>query len=280
MIDIIITGESNSLEKTLFSICIQTIYDKANVIIVSNKHHSFIDDFRKKIAIQEVITKEKSIGKKRQIGYDLAKGDYVLFINSGDVLYDVFALNNLYKIREKNDVIIGGITNIEKRYSQYYLVGNLYRRKGLKSHRISFLDSDGLENGFHQLYFMTGPKIVFSGDIIYYQNTLIEKDYHYYHSLIQDSMASIMKAKTRSYQPKNIAKLLYDIVITFAYVFHERKDAFLEDLFQEFKPILEEYHSYQKYLSNEDIQYISDINLTNRTIDGLYLEELESKNQL
>ena len=193
MIDIIITGEAKSLEKTLFSICIQTISDIVNVIIVSNKKNPSLSEFQKKIAIQEVITKEKSIGKRRQIGYDLAKGEYLFFMNSGDVFYDVFALNNLYKIRDKNDIVIGGISNIEKKYSSYYLVGNLYRRKGLVTHRIQFSDSNGLENGFHQLYFMTHPKIVYSEDIIYHQNISIDKNYDYYHNLIQDSLFAISR---------------------------------------------------------------------------------------
>ncbi len=280
MIDIIITGDYDSLEKTLFSICIQTISDKINVIVVSNKKHSFVSEFEKKIKIQEIITKEKSIGKKRQIGYDSAKNEYLLFMNSGDVFYDVFALHNLYKIKDKNDIVIGGISNIEKKYSSYYLVGNLYRRKGLVSHRILFSDSNGLENGFHQLYFMTHPKIVYSEDIIYHQNIVIDKNYDYYHNLIQDSLFAVSKAKVRSYKAKDIARLLYDVVLTFSYVFHNHSEDYFNDLFQEFIPLLEEYHSYQKYLNSEDIQYISDINLTNQTIDDLYLLELENKNRV
>ena len=273
MIDIIIAGDYDSLEKTLFSICIQTISDKVNVIVVSNKKHSFLSEFQKKIKIQEVITKEKSIGKKRQVGYDFAKSEYLLFMNSGDVFYDVFALNNLYKIRENNDVVIGGICNIEKKYSSYYLVGNLYRRKGLTSHRILFSDSNGLENGFHQLYFMTHPKIVYSEDIIYHQNYFVDKNYDYYHNLIQDSLFAVSKAKVRSYKARDIARLLYDIVLTFSYVLHNHD----EEILQEFIPLWMEYQSYRKNLTNEDIQYISDINLTNQTIDDLYLQELENE---
>ena len=280
MIDIIVTGKDESLEKTLFSIAIQTIRDQIHVILVSEKKHSFMKEFQKKIKIEEVLTKEKSIGKKRQVGYEKADGDTILFMNSGDCFYDVFALHNLNKILLDNDVVIGGIENIEKKYSTHYLVGNLYKRKALKSHRILFRDSDGLDNGFHQLFFMSHPKIVYSSDIIYHENIIYEKDENYYNNIIQDSLFALQKAKNRSYASRDIAKLLYDVILFFAYYFHEGKDTFQEDLFLKFKPLLKEYQYYKKFLVDEDIQYISDINLSNRTIDQIYSEELEKKNDM
>lgn len=275
MIDIVLTG-NGSLEKSLFSISIQTIKDLVHVIVVSNQKHSFLSEFQKKISIEEVVTKEKSVGSQRKVGYEKTKNEYVFFMNAGDVFYDVFALNNLYKIREKNDIIIGGIENIEKKYSTYYLVGNLYKRSSLKSHRMVFRESNGLENGFHQLFFMTHPKIVYSNDIIYYQNVEFVKDYEYYRNLIEDSKFAVEKAKNRSYSSSDIARLLYDVVLEFSYLFHEG----WEELLDSFQPLWKEYQKYQKSLKEEDIQYISDINLTNRAVDESYLAELESKNRL
>lgn len=274
MIDIIVAGEDSKIDKTLFSIAIQTILDKIHVIVVSNEEHDF-SNFLDVVSIQEIVTDEKTIGKKRQIGLDNAKGDFVFFMNAGDELFDVFALFNCDKIMANNDVVIGGIYNAHKKYSNFYVVGNLYRRSFIKRHRISFHNSDGLGNGFHQLLFMAHGKIVYTGDIIYYQKNPIEKDYLFYHNLLEDTKYALDIAKTRAYESCEIAKLLYDVLLFFGSLFHEKREEYQEKLIEELKPIKKIFDQYQKYLSENDYNYISDINLSNPTVDQIYYKELE-----
>ena len=261
MINILLVGESKHFEKSLFSIAIQTVKEEMSVIMVSSKKHD-LSSFQKKIKIEEVITKEKSMGKRREIALQRAKGDYVLFMNSGDVFYDVFALNNLYKNVEGYDVVIGGIENRERQYSCNYLVGNLYRRKYLTSHKLVFHDSDGPENGFHKLVFMSGADIVYSSDIIYHENTSIREDNDW---VLEDAVFAVNLAKKRDYSPHNIALMIYDTVVYYAHLYHQNQ---LSN--GNYKDFISLYYEYQKYLSEEDYQYISDINLTNREVDDFY----------
>jgi len=276
MIDVIVVGEDD-FEKTLFSISIQTIKDKIRVIIVSNKKHSFLSHFKDVFPIQEIVTKENTIGKKRQIGFLKATGDYVFFMNAGDVLFDAFSLFNCCKSTLGNDVVIGGIHNASKKYSNYYLVGNLYRRKTLKLYSIPFHESDGLENGFHQLLFMSPAKIVYTGDIIYFQKYEIDKDYHFYHSLLEDSYFALGKAKTRSYDSSKIAKLIYDVLLFFANSFRNQKEEYQDMLIQELKPLMKQYYHYQKYLQEDDKKFISDINVSNYIADQICFEQFEKE---
>jgi len=120
---------------------------------------------------------------------------------------------------------------------------------------------------------MAHVKIVFTGDIIYFQKKEIPKDYALYHSLLEDTKYALSKAKTRSYQSREIAKLLYDVLLFFATTFHDNKEI-QNSLMEEVKPLIKEFYSYQKYLLDEDYQFISDINISNIKIDQLYFQEL------
>lgn len=276
MIDVIVVGEDKKIEKTLFSISIQTILDQIHVIVVSEEKHDY-SGFQEILSIDEIVTKEKTVGGKRQIGFDKAKGEFVFFMNAGDVFFDVFALFNSHKIIQNYDVVIGGISNAEKKYSNYYLVGNLYRRSFIKRHRICFCHSDGLENGFHQLFFMAHGKINYSGDIIYYQKKEMEKDYSFYHNLIEDTKYAFDIARTRNYDSCEIAKKLYDDLLFFATFFHEKKEDYQNTLIEELKPIMKGFYDHKKSMREKDYKYISDINISNQKVDQIYFNELEKR---
>ena len=104
MIDIIIIDSENvSLQKILFSILIQTLHEKVHVYLIDNKKNTSLSFFQERITIDEVLV-DDNYDIMRKIGLDAGSNEFVLFLNSGDVFYDVFSLNNLYKLDRKSVV--------------------------------------------------------------------------------------------------------------------------------------------------------------------------------
>lgn len=183
MIDIIIPAY-NSHEKiktALLSISMQTISDKVCVYIVndaSEKDYSNeIDLFKNKLNIKEIkLFKNSGPGVARQKGIDSSNNDFILFLDSDDVLYNVFSLEILYgSIVDSNyDIIIGGLLDEQKNSISYYsqhmgcLHGKLYRRSFIEKYNIKFNDSRSSEDhSFNRLLVLAEPNMFFVNQPLY-----------------------------------------------------------------------------------------------------------------
>ncbi len=273
MIDIVVVDREGNLEKTLFSILQQTMREDISVIVVSNKAHKIIPHFQKKLSIQEIVMKKATLGEMRQKGFDSGSGEYVLFIHSGDVLYDAFSIFNLYRIREDYDAVIGSIFNYSDGRFSSYLVGNLYRRSSIKKHSITFLPSESLENGFHRLLWMSGTSFVFSDDYIYYATSFFSEEKEY-ELVLKDLLIVLKLAKKRKYDKAQIAMVLYDLLLYFAY-WYSNNEIETSLIFKELLgQVIQEYQYYQDFLSEEGRTWVSSMYQNNEMIDSIYLKQL------
>ena len=278
MIDIIVVDRGEFLEKTLFSILMQTIIDQVHVIVVRSNYDTFFSSFRKRMSLQEVyVSSCESIGEKRRIGLSEASHDYVLFMDGGDTFYDVFSLANMYYSMDGNDAIIGGVFNDSKPYLNIYLVGNLYRKSYLIKHHIFFCQSDGEENGFQHLFIMSGGTYQYCNDYVYYRNRQISWD-DCSLDILKDVFSSIEIASKRHYAKEKIAFVLYDVLLLFSYLYHDGvlnlSDQNLENLISSLKTY---YDSYQKYVNRDMKIFLSEVQGTICEVDDVYVKEfLES----
>jgi glycosyltransferase involved in cell wall biosynthesis len=140
MIDIIIPcyNAHSTIEKTLNSIIVQSIKEKAKVLLVDDAsdkgYESVVSKYKEYIDISLLILKDNvGPGLAREKGIQHTKSKYIMFIDSDDLLMNVYSLELLYKnIEEGYDYVITEHYN-EKTGVVYVnsgdLHGKIYRRK-------------------------------------------------------------------------------------------------------------------------------------------------------
>ena len=274
MIDIIIIDTNNDLlDKTLFSILIQTIRENVHVYLIRNKKKSLLPFFKERICVEEIVVENRSYAEMRNVGLDVSRGKFVIYFNSGDVFYDVFSLFNLYKLINDCDVVYGSIMNCSNHYSNHYIEGNLIRKSYLKRHRLRFFTEGNGSYEFRRLLFISNPRVVYSNDYSCCRED-IDDWYNQHVDILQDSFCAFTIAKKRKYDKDRIAMMIYDVVLYYAYLYEEKKDldvlGFFSDLLKSLKWY---YYEYKKYLDLELKEYISELNMTNYRLDELIIEK-------
>jgi|GEM_PF-5568033 len=123
MIDIIILSNSSKKDvlKTLNSILYQIFDGKIMIYILDyNKKIDYSDivlDYSKVTSIKELKYDDMNIGLAKQYALDNSKGDYIMFINSGDVLSFPFALDFMHSNIKEYDIVY---TPYFEKYDEYY----------------------------------------------------------------------------------------------------------------------------------------------------------------
>ena len=151
MIDVIIPAYNShdTLEQTLFSICVQDIVKNINVYICNDHsdedYSKIVDKFNQFLNITELVLSENSgPGVARQYGLDHSYGEFVVFIDSDDQFYAPDSLKKLYDVivRDKSDMVIGGFLEelndcvIPHFNDRIWLHGKMYRRDFLLKHHL------------------------------------------------------------------------------------------------------------------------------------------------
>ena len=117
MIDVIIPAYNahKFIGQTLASIAFQDCIDMLNVYIVndcSEKNYSeFVEYYVNFMNIKELsLEKNSGPGQARQYGIDNSSAEYLLFVDSDDVLSDNFAIRRLYEaiVNTKTDIAVSG----------------------------------------------------------------------------------------------------------------------------------------------------------------------------
>lgn len=180
MIDIIIPAYNahDTISKTLISICMQSIVDKVNVYIVND---CSLLDYSSEIALFSCLNIHElkldvnsGPGVARQYGINESSGEFILFLDSDDLLYNKFSLERLYNGIMGYDMAVGSI--IDEREQGYYVIdnhtgclhGKLYRRKFINKYNLGFNDTRSSEdNSFNNLCLLADPRINYVKDVVY-----------------------------------------------------------------------------------------------------------------
>jgi Glycosyltransferases involved in cell wall biogenesis len=275
MIDIIIPvyNAHETLTKTLLSVAMQNLKDKVTVYLIDDcskkGYKEFIKLFKNKLKIKYLKLKTNSgPGIARQYGIEQSKGEYILFLDSDDLLYDCFSLENIYNVISNNDSDLAIGTFIDEReneYVEYYahvgcLHGKMYKREFIKNNNIHFNNTRSSEdNSFNRLVLLFNPKIVFTRNIIsLYRNnkdSITQKNNYEFNSLewyIYNMIWTIEIGEQHSCDKDKIADLIYSAsyYIYSRYLFFINRDDSRKILLW-FKPMVRYVKEYSNALPEE-----------------------------
>lgn len=213
MIDVIIPAYNSHkfIDNVLTSLSLQTISNKFEVTIVNDgskedysKIISFYSDY---IHVKEIGYKDnKGPGYARKYGINNTHNKYLIFIDSDDILYDRFSIENLYdqienyKLDYVNSLFYEEINGelYPKENDNTWLHGKIYRREFLEKNNINFNDTRCNEdNGFNALVLLSKPNKKY-----YNQSTYIWKS----------NMNSITRSNNYEYQFTGLLGFIENII--------------------------------------------------------------------
>ena len=182
-VDVIIAAYNSHdvIVKALSSLSIQKINFPLNVVIVNDGSlHDYKDEinfFKDILNIKEVVlSKNSGAGVAKQAGIDNSDGDFILFLDSDDVLFDFHSLQGLYNLISLGDsdyaygaVIFEdhGEINILRGHDGC-LHGKLYSRKLINDNNIKFnITRTSEDNSFNHLCLFNAKNVRSTQDIVY-----------------------------------------------------------------------------------------------------------------
>ena len=183
MIDIIIPAYNahKTIGRALSSLVSQSERNNLNVVIVNDcSDHDYskeVKEFSKYLKIKEYkLTENKGPGHARQYGLDKTYGEYVMFLDSDDIIYSYYSIGFLKSKMEETycDIVFSNIydqdANGFRILDQDYIdvQGKLYRRRYLKDHNITFPELYGEEDAsFNNQCYSYGAHYETIGEITY-----------------------------------------------------------------------------------------------------------------
>lgn len=273
MIDIIIPvfNAHKTIRKTLLSIMLQVNIDDINVYLIDDASKKGYEEeynlFKDKInLIIYRLDKNMGPGYARQYGIEKSDSDFILFMDSDDLLHDIFSVKRLYDaaLDTQSDVIVGDMVEIYDDEILKYTVGfdvlhaKMYKREFLEKNNISFPNMYNSEDlSFNNLVLMSKPKIEYIDDFVYVyirqNNSLtMSKDYYskkhikYY---TENLIWTIKKAEENNYNHKEIAKIVcFSFAYLYYYFYNNLDDVQMIYVYN----IISLYQKYEKFLSTEE----------------------------
>lgn len=304
MIDIIIPAYNahETIIETLSSIAIQTYRDKVKVYIVDDNsdkdYKKEISIFKNKLDITYLKTdKNRGPGYARQYALDNSNGEYIVFMDADDQLYNSYAIEILYnKINNEGLDVVMGYFYVERENLENHelptmqliggcLHGKIYRRKHLVDNNIRFNNSRYSEdNSFNGLAINTTEKVIITEDILYvYRNTqnsltrdtkkLVKKYTSYLHNILW----LILSLKKRNFPEDSLIIILANC---YTYVYSEVKyfkDVDFSKLYRDCFKFEEIFSEYEKYTSDDYIKQCLNGHIShNQVLSDYVLEDFNN----
>ena len=273
MISVIIINEnSDDLFKTLVSVYMQTYIEKVRLFVINfdKSLNKKTDILKKKLKVNETyVLKEESLLDKINDFINNSDSEYVFFARSGDVLFDKFAIENIYKEMGECDIFSGN-NYINKVGNEYYSNNDLTDIYGL-CYRISFLVKNDLyfpmildyeKKEFNELAMYFYP-------IIYYSNVLIYQKNNFNSFYQQNNLEGLSNYVDRrnffiermfaADAPKDyIAAEIFDVFVKAYYKYSVSSE--YRNIIGKLKKLNEKYERVALYLTNTDKIRILDTN--------------------
>ena len=271
MIDVIIPAYNahKTIIKTLNSIINQKNVSELNVLIVDDKSDENYDKvcefFKDYVNIRTIRLDENGgPGVARQKGLDCTNGEFIVFIDADDELYDEDSLSNLYNAIQENDISYGVMYYEAKDKIQYLdecLHGKMYRRDFLQKNNIRFNEYRSHEDtAFDQLCLSVCKKInyVDKKDIIYKYNynkqsiTNTIKKLENVHLLVK-SMNWLFEdlEKRDELNNEHVGKTIVSAMHYFYFNYLDNPNE-LNSLFEELVFLKTMYDKYKRFISDEE----------------------------
>lgn len=262
MIDIIVLMNNNldSLIKTLGSISFQN-YKDINVYIVNNTKIDLDDklDMFKDLNINTIRCSSSNL---KNYGLNCGNSPYILFINSGDLLYNCFSISNILVDCDKYDVITGRTaicsTNKVDFYDDLsrYIYSKLFSREFIEKNHLRFIYGKHFsEMAFNKLYLMCKPRVgMCNKDICFTYNEMEDDNKkEYIIDYCKSFKICIEDAIEKKLDKKLISKTLYSNICYLYNKFNiNYNKKFVNCIFEYGLDIYMLYLKYNKYLSLTD----------------------------
>ena len=160
VISIIIVSLNTKEEflKTLHSIKGQKSNNYEVIVIDGNSTDGTVKEIEKnkKFINKYIVEQDKGIYDAMNKGINLASGDWIMFLNSGDVLFDDFVLEHLNLNDLKNHEIVFGDTVVDNQDIKYLVNSTMFNKKTVIMpfcHQSCFVKSNILkQNNFSLKY--------------------------------------------------------------------------------------------------------------------------------
>ena len=274
MIDLIIPvyNALDTLPYTLMSIRLQSMNDLVNIYLIDDcsscSYDEVINEFKDLNITYKKLEKNGGPGVARQVGIDISKSKYIMFMDSDDLFFFSDSIKMLYlKIEEGYDHV-AGLTFYEKDGVQFYNEGDLhskiYRRSFIKKNSIKFNKTRFHEdNFFNNLLLICEPKMTIINIPIYIYvnnpNSITssewENEFSRLEILLSNMQELIQEGKKRNCDRKVV---LFYTAIKIKY-FNRLWDKFTSEQKKIFKKWLKEYDiKLEKYLTNTNYDVIID----------------------
>lgn len=206
MIDIVVLNINNKLEKTLLSICMQSIKDRVKVYIVGNRPVKHIKEFKKRINLEVVKCNDND--NMMSIALKCCKSEYFLFINSGNLFYNQLSLEKMFNLRNNYDIVIGKIISSFCPLSLWNIEGKLYRKEFIDNIKVSF----DVNNCFNYLMLLYGASYVFTDYNILFNNLEQEKN-----NLLSDFISIFDIIQNSNYDKERFYEICFEIIVLMSY---------------------------------------------------------------
>ena len=262
MIDIIVLFDNDikSLLKTLGSISFQNQKD-INVIIINGTDV----DIKKKIELFKDLNIRiiKCVSSNlRNCGLRNVKAPYLLFINSGDLLYNCFSVKTIVSDSKDYDLISGKIAfYYDDKVDFYdnmnrYFYGKLYSKEFIDKYKLKFNNSKYYSDmAFNKVYLMCKPRDGLCRKEIYFTCNRIEDDNNkeYINDYCKSFKNCIEEAIKKEIPDKEISKTVYSNMVHLYNKYNINYDKDLaEDIIKMGKDIYTYYLQFKKSLVLSD----------------------------
>ena len=295
MIDVIIPAfnANEYIENALYSLVMQTYFDKINVFIIDDcskkNYHEIVKRFKKYLNIKEYKTKKNmGPGYARQYGIDKSNSEYIIFLDADDILYSCFAIEKLYNFISKNNYnVVSSIfteqTHDNKEIIHYedtnWLHGKIYRRRFLEENQIRFFNSRNYEDvAFNKLIYMLDDIIYFKYYTYvwkYNKESITRKDncafnYTSTSEFINNIYKCIKEAENKKANKRKVAEIIFASLYELYYKYIEYNN---KEIIENSKKIKELYLKYENELT-EDIKEKITIDTFNQKIKKIGINKI------
>lgn len=276
MIDIIIPtyNAHDTIIRTLMSISMQTIKDKVKVYVVDDcstiSYEKEVEIFKDKLNIKLCrLNKNFGPGYARQYGLDHSKGEFIVFMDSDDMLSNAFSLETLYNnISKGYDVVCSKFyceANNEAQNNVRCLHGKIFRRSTIDRYNFKFTSTKYHEdNSFFSLFLLSPARILYTDDIVYF-------NFYNPKSLTNDSPIAnenyeifsieyfcfnmeyvIVEAEKRKFDSFEIARFLYHQIVYLYKLYNIYNNIYANRILLCSKNLVRMLKKYNRYLSEQD----------------------------
>ena len=292
MIDIIIPAynSKDTIKIALDSIASQTIVKQIKVYLVNDcsdyDYKDIVLLYKSLLDITEIdLDINMGPGHARQVGIDASSSDFIMFLDSDDMFFDLNAVEKAYNFIRNSDYDLVSTKFYEEtdeclypKINDYvWMHGKIYRKKFLEDNNIKFNDTRANEdNGFNNLIILCGAKICYLDEPTYIWNdnpkSITRKDnYDYSFSglsgYVYNIIWAIETAINNGKKSSKISKLAYSAFVYMYFSYFEfKEDKDFSNLLKMSKKLLD-YSKLYKLSKKYKDQVIKDYRVTNNYPD-------------